>query len=64
MSTKGRDCTPKPKQNTRHSKLKEACIVLKKQNFEDLQTESFVDVEGCQGHLQAYVLTILRFYLV
>jgi hypothetical protein len=30
--------------------------VLKKQKFEDLQTEIFVDVEGCRGHPQAYGL--------
>jgi hypothetical protein len=28
--------------------------VLKKQKFEDLQTEIYVDVEGYMGHPQAY----------
>jgi hypothetical protein len=30
--------------------------VLEKQKFEDLQTKVFVDVEGCLGHTQDYVL--------
>jgi hypothetical protein len=30
--------------------------VLKKQKFEDLQTEIFADVEGCQGNPQGYGL--------
>jgi hypothetical protein len=34
------------KQKTRCSKLNEARIVLKRQKFEDLQTEIFVDIEG------------------
>jgi hypothetical protein len=42
------------KQKTRRSNLNEAHIVLKKQKFEYLQTEIFVDVEGCRGHTQAY----------
>jgi hypothetical protein len=39
---------------TRHSKLNETHIVLKKQMFEALQIEICVDVEGCLGNLQAY----------
>jgi hypothetical protein len=38
--------------------------VLKKQKNEDLQTEIFVDVEGCQGHPQAYGLDYSSFLLV
>jgi hypothetical protein len=36
----------KQKQKTRCSKLNEARIVLKKQKFEDLQIEIFVDIAG------------------
>jgi hypothetical protein len=46
----------KQKQNTRRSKLNEAHIMLKKQKFEDLQSENFVDVEQCQGNPQDYGL--------
>jgi hypothetical protein len=44
----------KRKQNSRRSKLNETLIVLKKQKFENLQTEIFVDVEGYRGNPQAY----------
>jgi hypothetical protein len=53
---KGIDATPKQKQNTRRSKLNKRCIVLKKQKFEDLQTEIFVDVDGWWGHRQDYFI--------
>jgi hypothetical protein len=46
----------KQKQKTRRSKLNETLIVLKKQKFEDLQIELFVDIEGCRGNTQAYGL--------
>jgi hypothetical protein len=39
----------KQKQKTRHSKLNEARIVLKKQKFENLQNKIFVDIDGMSG---------------
>jgi hypothetical protein len=36
--------------------------VLKKQKFEDLQTEIYVDVEGYMGHPKLMVLTILTLW--